>query len=84
MKFGLFLLEHENAISVVFDGDTRGVFDKIIFETREDAVSSLVRNVFSRYAEDSQAQEFIGPPEGKFHKKAHPNGPICSSGAYRK
>ena len=78
------LIEREDSVLAVFYGDTCGVFDEIVFSTREDAETSLRRNGFSKYLEDHKAQEFIGLPRGEFHESFHPNGPIYSSGRFWK
>ncbi len=78
------LIEGEDPAGVVvwFMGDTGGVFDEIRFPSAEEAQDSLTRNGFKRYADDHEAQSFIRQPEPPFHRKAHPNGPIYSSGRY--
>ena len=72
----------DGSCKVFFVGDTSGVFDEMGFISVDDAVSSLKRNGFSRYADDSKAQEFIRPPEPPFCRRAHPKGPIYSSGRF--
>ncbi len=67
---------------MVFYGDTRGVFDELEFASREEAEKALVRNGFSNYQKDSEAQKNIGLPRGDFHVQEHPNGRIYSSGRF--
>jgi len=67
---------------IFFVGDTSGLFDEIEVESVNEAISSLKRNGFARYAEDSKAQDFICPPKPPFYRHAHPNGSIYSSGRF--
>ena len=67
---------------MVFYGDTCGVFDELEFASREEAEKALIRNGFSNYQKDSEAQKNIGLPRGDFHVQAHPNGRIYSSGRF--
>ena len=68
--------------TVFFFGDTSGVFDRLQFAQISEAESALTRNGFRRYVGDPKAQGFIAKPDPPFHEKAHPNGPIYSSGRY--
>jgi hypothetical protein len=54
------------------------------FSTSVEAEEALQRNGFRRYADDPKSQEFIGAPKPPFHRRAHPNGPIYSSGRFWK
>jgi hypothetical protein len=74
----------ETGAIVWFFGDTSGVFDEINFGSAAEAELALARNGFRRYAEDAKAQEFIAIPQPPFRRRAHPNGPIYSSGRYWK
>ncbi|PLY15323.1 MAG: hypothetical protein C0631_07620 [Sedimenticola sp.] len=65
-----------------FVGDTSGVFDELQFPSKELATAALRRNGFAKYSDDPQAQALIQPPDPPFHRHAHPNGPIYSSGRY--
>ena len=67
---------------VFFFGDNAGVFDRISFSSISEAKIALRKNDFCRYAEDSNAQEFIEIPEGPFQEWEHPNGKIYSSGRF--
>ena len=67
-----------------FFGDTSGVFDRLRFPSVTEAEIALLRNGFKRYDTDEKAKEFIGKPEPPFRERAHPNGPIYSSGRYWK
>lgn len=72
-------------VSVYVVSDTNGIFDEILFPSKEDALAALQRNGFSRYADDQKLQSFLRPPSAPFHRTAHPNGPIySSSGRYWK
>lgn len=68
------LIERSGSVLAVFYGDTCGVFDEMVFNTREGAEAALRRNGFSKYMEDQEAHEFVGLPKGEFHERAHPNG----------
>ena len=69
-------------VVVYFVGDTSGVFDEMVFPFLDAAAQALRRNGFSRYAEDAEARSFLRPPPPPFHRSAHPNGPIYSSGRF--
>ena len=75
---------HESGVVVWFFGDTSGVFDEMTFPAEAEAVEALKRNGFRRYAAEPKSQEFIAKPEPRFHRRAHPNGPIYSSGRFWK
>lgn len=76
------VIEGEDNVLVVFYGDTSGVFDEMVFPTRDEAEQALRRNGFSKFLEDKRAQEFIGLPRGEFVERSHPNGRIYSSGRF--
>ena len=80
------LIEPETAggFRVYFIGDTSGVFDEIVFGSAEQAADALQRNGFRRYAGSEDVQSFLRPPSAPFHRRAHPNGPIYSSGRFWK
>jgi len=67
---------------VYFLHDRSGVFDKMNFDSEEEAKIQLLQNGFHRYSDDSQAHQFIGVPAPPFYKDRHPNGPIYSSGRF--
>jgi len=69
---------------VWFVMDGSGVFDELEFASYADAERALRRNGFWRFAEDTEAQEFIATPEPPFDRQPHPNGPIYSTGRYWK
>jgi len=75
---------HEAGVVVWFFGDTSGVFDEMRFPAEVVAIEALKRNGFRRYADEQESQEFIAKPEPPFHRSAHPNGPIYSSGRFWK
>lgn len=69
-------------VCVYFISDTSGVFDEISFSSVDEAIAALGRNGFSCYADDQKLQSFPRPPSAPFHRNAHPNGPIYSSGKH--
>lgn len=73
---------HEQGAIVWFIGDTSGVFEEMLFASKEMAEDALRRNGFRRFARDPEAQSFLRPPEPPFVRRAHPNGPIYSSGRF--
>jgi hypothetical protein len=75
---------HERGAIAWFIGDTSGVFDQIVFSSTEEAFRALTRNSFRRFADDQKAQTMMGAPEPPFTRRAHPNGPIYSSGRFWK
>lgn len=75
--------ENESGESTIyFINDGSGVFDQLKYTTRKETIESLIKNGFSLYSEDAQAQKFIAPPKPPFHEAQHPNGPIYSSGRF--
>jgi hypothetical protein len=68
--------------TVFFVDDRSGVFDRMLFETAEDAAQALTRNGFRRFAGDPEAKEIMAPPQAPFVQTVHPNGPVYSSGRY--
>jgi hypothetical protein len=69
-------------ITVHFIDDASRIFDRISFPTIEEAEKGLIRNGFSRFADDTEAQEFISQPDPPFEEGEHPSGKIYSSGEY--
>lgn len=69
---------------VWFFGDTSGVFDQLDFPDISAAESALSRNGFSKFADDPKAATFLHKPKPPFVRRAHPNGPIYSSGRFWK
>jgi len=67
-----------------FVNDRSGVFDRMNFPSYAEAEVTLRRNGFSRLSEDQSLQEFLSPPRPPFRVAQHPNGPIYSSGRYRR
>ncbi|MFC1606310.1 hypothetical protein ACFL33_05560 [Pseudomonadota bacterium] len=76
------VVERDDAVLVVFYGDTCGVFDQLAFDNRETAERALRRNGFGRFRDDAKAQQFIALPDGDFHEQPHPNGFIYSGGRF--
>ena len=72
----------ECGVVVHFLGDTSGVFDHMSFDDANLAASQLRANGFARLADDPNAQSFLAPPQPPFSRRAHPNGPIYSSGRF--
>jgi ADP-ribose pyrophosphatase YjhB (NUDIX family) len=68
--------------TILFFGDTSGVFDKLEFTSVEEAEAELSKNGFSRFAENKNAQGFIAVPMPPFYESTHPNGNIYSSGRF--
>jgi hypothetical protein len=73
---------HEQEVVVWFIDDTSGVFDEMLFASKEEAEGALLRNGFRRFAADPEAQSFLRPPNPPFRRRPHPNGPIYSSGRF--
>jgi hypothetical protein len=71
-----------DAVRVYFVNDVGGVFDEIAFPSERTAVEALARNGFRRFAEQGDLRSFLRPPSPPFHRTAHPNGPIYSSGRF--
>ena len=65
-----------------FVNDRSGVFDRIVFTSRDEAAEALAHNGFRRYAEDQRAQSMMRPPSPPFFETRHPNDPIYSSGRF--
>jgi hypothetical protein len=76
------IIDVSDSVLVVFYGDTRCVFDELSFASRCEAEDALMRNGFWKYLEDVRSHELIGLPQGAFHFREHPNGPIYSSGRF--
>lgn len=70
------------SVLVRFIGDTSGVFDEMQFASVAEAAAGLQRNGFKRFSEDQKAQAFLRPPTPPFHRAAHPNGRIYSTGHF--
>lgn len=78
------IVDRKDDVLVVFYGDNCGVFDEMLFSTKDKAEQALLRNGFSKFMEDDRAQKFIGLPRGEFAERPHPNGRIYSSGRFWK
>jgi hypothetical protein len=76
--------ESTGNVRIHFVSDTGGVFDSLLLPSEDAARAALMRNGFSRYADDPQMKKFLFPPEPPFHQSSHPNGPIYSSGRHWK
>ena len=83
-NWALIETEDNNKIKVFFIGDTSGVFDELLFDSKTDAERSLSKNGFKKLVDDKEAKEFISPPSPPFHRLEHPNGKIYSSGIFWK
>lgn len=70
---------------VYFFSDTGGVFDRMQFDSVEEAVHGLTRNGFRRYEDEIDMHRVVSPPEVEaLHERPHPSGPIYSSGKFWK
>jgi hypothetical protein len=74
--------EPSGGVHVYFVSDTGGIFDKMSFGSKAEAVAGLTRNGFRRFADAPDLQSFLRPPQTPFSLGRHPNGPIYSSGRY--
>lgn len=74
--------DSDRGVRVYFITDASGVFDEMVFSSSEDAARALQHNSFRRYADAPDLQSFLRPPTAPFHRGAHPNGPIYSSGRF--
>lgn len=72
----------EIGVEVAFFDDLNQVFDRLAFNSRDDAEAALERNGFGRYKDDEQAQEFIAKPTSPFRVSQAMIRPIYSSGEY--
>jgi hypothetical protein len=72
----------ENSCTVYFLSDTSGVFDRLSFESVNEAQQALMRNGFRRFANDREFGKIMTPPQPPFEEREHPSGPIYSSGRY--
>jgi hypothetical protein len=81
-NWALIEAEDKGAVRVHFISDASGVFDEIAFPSESAAREALGPNGFSRFAESADLQSFLRPPSAPFHRSAHPNGPIYSSGRF--
>ena len=70
------IVPRDDAVLVVFYRDTRGVFDQLVFGSAAEAADALARHGFSKYLENLEVQELVALPEGRFHERGHPTGPI--------
>jgi hypothetical protein len=59
-----------------------GVFGELAFPSQGAAEQALRRNGFRRFDGDPEARDLIAPPDPPFVRRAHPNGPIYSSGRF--
>ena len=66
---------------VYFVTDVSGVFDQLDFPDVHAAEAALERNGFGRI-EDNPEFDFLERPRPPYRRRAHPNGPIYSSGRY--
>jgi hypothetical protein len=81
-NWALIDIEPDSSARVFFISDTSGVFDEMGFPSALQAERSLERNGFRRFAVSADLQSFLRPPLAPFHRAAHPNGPIYSSGRF--
>jgi hypothetical protein len=69
-------------VTVYFIHGAGGVFDEILCASADAAASAMRLNGFSRFADDRTAVP--APPSPPFRRQPHPNGPIYSSGRFRR
>jgi len=72
----------DEGVIVYFVHDRSGVFDRLVFSSREVAEAALRRNGFSKFDDDPQLRGFLTPPPPPFREAKHPNGSIYSSGRF--
>jgi hypothetical protein len=68
--------------TLLFVGDTGGMFDRIDFDDEASMRLALVRNGFKEFSAHDDLQIFIVPPEFPLDVKLHPGGFIYSSGEF--
>lgn len=71
----------ESCCYIYFFDDNSHVFDRLEFESENDAKLALLDNGFTSYNHDEHAQEFIGKPEPLFNLFSI-HSPVYSSGEY--
>jgi hypothetical protein len=81
-NWALIDIKADGSVRVFFISDTGGVFDEMAFPSADAAERALERNGFRRFAGSANLQSFLRPPSAPFHRVAHPNGPIYSSGRF--
>lgn len=72
----------ETGVSVVFVGDTSGIFDRLEFKNESEMIRALHINNFEEFDRSPQLKEFLQPPKFPLNDRPHPNGRIYSSGQY--
>jgi len=68
--------------TVFFLHDRSGVFDRMEFDSVQQAEFALRCNGFQRFAESGEIRRHLRVPEPPFFETTHPNGPIYSSGRF--
>jgi hypothetical protein len=81
-NWALIEIAPDTSAQVFFINDTSGIFDDMRFPSPEEAERALNRNGFRRFAVSPDLESFLRPPLAPFHRAAHPNGPIYSSGRF--
>lgn len=74
--------EEGGTARVFFITDSSGVFDEMGFPSVDAAKRALERNGFRHFSSGPDLESFLHPPAAPFHRTAHPNGPIYSSGRF--
>jgi hypothetical protein len=74
--------EVEDSVSVYFISDTSYVFDKLRFDSVQEARDALILNGFGRFDEDPEAADFLSCPSPPFHGNDRPYNGIYSSGGF--
>ena len=77
-------IQADGAAHVFFISDHSGVFDEMVFPSADAARHALENNGFERFSTNVNLQSFLRQPSAPFHRSAHPNGPIYSSGRFWK
>lgn len=74
--------EVDGGVIVYFVSDTSLVFDRMRFETVQEAHGALALNGFGRFTDDPEAADFLACPQPPFYSIGRLNGGIYSSGRF--
>lgn len=75
-------ISDDSSTTVLFVDDAGGVFDRLSFADEPSMVDALRLNGFEDFSSSERLQEFLHPPALPLSERAHPNGPIYSSGRF--
>jgi hypothetical protein len=81
-NWALIEISDEGTALVHVISDTGGVFDMLRFDGQAPAETALRRNGFRRFASNERLKAMLSPPVPPYVARAHPNGPIYSSGRF--